>query len=90
VFQNTAFRNLSHVLAGHGFSAAEIRASIAGSQSTLFQGLEQSVRDRAIEGIVKAIDKTYALVIAGSALTLVTSLFFRWEKLFMEMSAGGA
>ena len=90
MFQNTAFGNLSKVLSGLGFSDADIRSAIAGSQSTLFERVSQQVRDKAVEGIVMAIGNTYVLIIAGSALALVTSVLFKREKLFMEMSAGGA
>jgi len=90
IFQNTAFRNLSEILEGMGFSAEDVKNAIAGSQSSLFNGLDAVVRGEAIEAIVKAIDKTYALVIAGGALALVTSLGSRWEKLFIDMGIGGA
>jgi MFS family permease len=90
VFQNVAFNKLSHVLSGMGFTADDIRSAIAGSQSTLFEHLPTALRTEAIEAIVQAISKTYALVIAGGALALVTSVFLKWEKLFMEMGAGGA
>jgi hypothetical protein len=90
VFQNTAFRNLSVVLNGLGFSESEIRSAIAGSQSTLFEKVSESVKEKAIEAIVKSIGNTYALVIAAGALGLVVGVFLRRERLFMEMSTGGA
>jgi hypothetical protein len=90
VFQNTAFRNLSQVLDGLGFSDVDIRSAIAGAQSVVFDRIDGDVRGRAIDGIVAAIGKTYALIIAGSSLALVTSVFLKREKLFMEVSTGGA
>lgn len=90
VFQNTAFGNLSKVLNGMGFSEQNIMSAVVGSQSGLFEKLSEEVRQKAVEGIVKAIGNTYVLIIAGSALALVTSVFFRRERLFMEMSTGGA
>ncbi|PQE05532.1 HC-toxin efflux carrier TOXA protein [Rutstroemia sp. NJR-2017a BBW] len=90
VFQSTAFRNVKHAFEGLGFSDAQIRSAIAGSQSTLFESVSDSVRAKAVEGIVQAIDKTYYLVVAGGALVIITSLFMRREKLFMEVAAGGA
>lgn len=71
-----------------GFSTEDIRGAIAGSQSALFEQLPAAVKMDAIEGIVQAVDKTYALVIAGGAFALVTSVFLKWEKLFMEVGAG--
>jgi len=60
-----------------GFSAENIRSAIAGSQSSLFEGLDTVMSKEAIEAIVKAIEKAYASIIAGAALVLVTSLGFR-------------
>jgi hypothetical protein len=90
VFQNIAFRDLSQVLNGLGFDAEDIRSAIAGAQSVVYEKIPATVKAEAIEAIVQAIDKTYALIIAGSALALVTSVFLRREKLFMEISTGGA
>ncbi|KAM0130367.1 hypothetical protein ACHAO1_007959 [Botrytis cinerea] len=89
VFQSTAFKNVNAAFAGKGFSADQIRSAIAGSQSALFQSVSQELRDKAIEGIVQAIDKTYYLVVAGAALTLLLSFLLKREKLFMEMAVGG-
>jgi hypothetical protein len=90
VFQNTAFRNLSVVLNGLGFTESEIRSAIAGSQSTLFERVSESVKEKAIEAIVKSIGNVYALALAAGALGLVVSMFLKREKLFMDMSTGGA
>jgi hypothetical protein len=90
VFQNIAFSDLGKVLFPLGFTAADVQGAIAGSQSTLFEHLPADVRGKAIEAIVQAIDKAYALVITAGAFALVTSVFLRREKLFMEMSTGGA
>ena len=90
MFQNIAFSDLGKVLFPLGFTASDVQAAIAGSQSTLFEQLPAAVKEHAIEAIVQAIDKTYALVITAGAFALVTSVFLRRERLFMEMSTGGA
>ena len=90
VFQNIAFTDLGKVLYPLGFNASDVQGAIAGSQSTLFESLSVEIKYNAIEAIVQAIDKTYALVITAGALALVTSVFLKREKLFMEMSTGGA
>ncbi|KAE9377238.1 MFS general substrate transporter [Stipitochalara longipes BDJ] len=90
VFQNTAFGSLTKVLAGMRFSEQDIRSAIAGSKSAVFEGVSEEVRARAIEVIVQAIGKTYILVVAGGAVALVSAVLMRKEKLFMEMSTGGA
>ena len=90
VFQNIAFRDLSKVLYPLGFTASDIHGAIAGSQSTLFSHLPSNIKANAIEVIVQAIDKTYALEVTAGVLCLVVSMFLQREKLFMEISAGGA
>jgi hypothetical protein len=90
VFQNIAFRALSKVLYPLGYTTADVHGAIAGSQSTLFGHLPSNIKANAIEVIVQAIGKTYALEIAAGALCLVASMFLRREKLFMEISAGDA
>jgi hypothetical protein len=88
VFQNIAASDLGKVLYPLGFNSSDVQGAIAGSQSTLFEHLPAAVKSNAIEAIVQAIDKTYTLVITAGALALVTSVFLRREKLFMEMSVG--
>ncbi|CZR61051.1 related to aflatoxin efflux pump AFLT [Phialocephala subalpina] len=90
VFQNTAFNGLKKVLSGMEFSEADISAAVAGSQSKVFERMSEEVRNRAIEKIVESIDATYGLVITAGAVVVVTSLWLRRERLFMEVSVGGA
>jgi hypothetical protein len=78
------------VLNGLGFTESEIRSAIAGSQSTLFESVSESVKEKAIEAIVKSIGNVYALALAAGVLGLVVSVFLKSERLFMEMSTGGA
>ena len=89
VFQNIAFRNLEEALAGKGFSIQEIHGAIAGTQSAIFRSGTPEVRAAAVEAIIQATDKVYALVIAAGALVLVSSLFMKREKLFMKVIVGG-
>ena len=88
VFQNIAASDLGKVLYPLGFNSSDVQGAIAGSQSTLFEHLPAAVKVNAIEAIVQAVDKTYALVITAGALAVVTSVFLRREKLFMEISVG--
>jgi len=57
-----------------GFSAENMMSAIAGSQSSLFEGLDTVVSEEAIEAIVKAVEKAYASIIAGAVLVLVANL----------------
>ena len=89
VFQNTAFRNLNAVLQPLGLGPEEVRSAIAGAHSAVFEQLTGKVREDAVSAIVGAMNQTYALVMAGGALALVTSVLLRREKLGMKMAVGG-
>jgi MFS family permease len=85
VFQTYAVRNLNDVLAGHGYSAAEIAGAVAGTQSALFGELTGELRDMAIQAIVSAMQKSFILVIVSGATMIVTSLVMKRERLFGEV-----
>lgn len=84
VFQNNGFRYLRDALAGQSFDANDIHAALAGQKSRIFLSASPEVRTKAIDAIVRAINDGYILVITGGALSLVTSLLMKREKLFMQ------
>ena len=81
VFQSVAFRNLSSVLAGMGFSSEEIRSAVAGTTSVIFESLEGAVREEAVAAITGSLDMVFTLVIVAGGLTLFAGLGMRREKL---------
>jgi len=89
-FQNIGYSHVSAALAGQGFSADDIHAALAGAKSGIFTSVTPELRQAVINGIVKAISDGYILVIVSGIVTLITSIFLRWERLFMEAGAGGA
>jgi MFS family permease len=89
VFQSLGFRHVSAALEGLDFSPAQIHAALAGAKSDVFTTVSPAVREKVVEGIVKAISDAYILVIVAGAVTLVSSLLMKREKLFIEMTAGG-
>jgi hypothetical protein len=94
VFQNVGFQKLRTALdsiagVGHGFSEADIRSALAGTQSAVFQRGSAEVQAKALEAIIQTMDKIYFMVIAAGALTLVLSFFLKREKLFMAPVAAG-
>lgn len=89
IFQSFSFKNVKSALQGLDFSDEEVHAAIAGVQSNLLANVPPEVRVHVLEGIVKAVDKVYLLVVAGGALTLVCSVFLKREKLFLAGSSGG-
>ncbi|PNP56718.1 hypothetical protein THARTR1_03414 [Trichoderma harzianum] len=90
VFQNLAFQYLQSALVGYGYTDAQLHGAIAGTQSQLLAQATDSVKALALEAIVKAMSRVYILVIVAGGVLLLSSLGMKTEKLFMEMSAGGA
>jgi MFS family permease len=90
IFQSTAVKNLQEALVGQGFSEMDIREAISGAQSTLFQRLDEELRDAAVVAVTKAIQKAIILVpIAGGIMTLA-ALCMKREKLLGTAVALGA
>ena len=88
IFQNLGFRYLSDALAGYNFSDDEIRSALAGTQSVVLTHSDATVRDLAIGAIVHTISSVYGLVIAAGALTLVSSILMKREKLALVVASG--
>ncbi|KAK7738524.1 hypothetical protein SLS53_006044 [Cytospora paraplurivora] len=86
IYQSTAFRNLSAVLAGNGFSDQEIRGAVAGVQSTLFGKLDGELRDRAIVAVTGAMKMTFVLVPVAGGVMLIAALCMKREKLFKDVA----
>jgi MFS family permease len=89
VFQNIAFKNLLVALAPYNIPIEEIRNALAGTQSAVFASGDAEIKAAAIKAIVQAMDKVYALVITAGAVSIVSSLAMKREKLFLKMEAGG-
>ena len=81
VFQSVAFRNLSGVLAGLGFSEEEVHAAVAGTQSVVFEQLQGSLRVDAVNAITQAMGQVFVLLIVAGAVVLVSGVGMRREKL---------
>lgn len=90
VFQTYAFRGLSHVLAGQGFSDQQLRDAISGTQSTVFDSLSPRLRDEATAAVISAISRVWVLSLAGGVVALAIAPFMKKEKLMgMKASVGG-
>lgn len=86
VFQSGAVRNLREVLAGQGFSDADIQAAVAGAQSVVFEKVTGELRDAAIRAITSAMKKSFILVIVAGAAVTVSGAAMRFERLFKDPS----
>ncbi|KAJ6151652.1 hypothetical protein N7470_007249 [Penicillium chermesinum] len=67
-FQSNAVKNLNHVLAGQGFSQAEIHGAVAGAQSTLFEKLDGDLRSAAIQAITSAMARAFVIPLVAGAV----------------------
>ncbi|KAL7935444.1 major facilitator superfamily domain-containing protein [Trichoderma chlorosporum] len=82
-------RNVSGVLSGQGFSDEQIRAIIAGSQSTLFEQISEDMKANVILAITEVMQAPVILVIVSGAMILVSTAAMKREKLFGEIVAVG-
>ena len=89
VFQNLAFQNLMAALAPYHFPVEEIRNALAGTQSAVFATGTEEVRSVAVRAVIDAMSSVYILVIVSGAVTIVSALAMKREKLFMKPEVGG-
>lgn len=89
VFQNVGLSNLRAVLADKGFSDAEIAGAIAGTQSAVFEQGDEQVKIAALTAIIQAMDKVFILVVVAGAVSLLSSLLMRREKLSFKAGIAG-
>lgn len=75
IFQSEALKGVSGVLSGEGYSDGEIRQAVAGSHSEVLQEMNEQLRRRVLDAIVKTIQHEWILVItAGVLLTICGAL----------------
>lgn len=90
IFQSIAFNRLSSLLSGEGFTGAEIRNAVSGTQSTLFSKLSSNTALQATFAITEAMKNVYVVSIVAGALSIVCALLMKKERLFgIETTAGG-
>ncbi|CUS08910.1 unnamed protein product [Tuber aestivum] len=87
VFLNESVKGITPLL--EGVPAAAIKGTVAGSGSELFMNLEGETRQKVLHAIIMAMDKNYILLIVAGAMTVIGSLFMKWEKLFLEAGHAG-
>ncbi|KAL1622694.1 hypothetical protein SLS54_004712 [Diplodia seriata] len=82
IYQSTAVRNLAVVLAGKGFSDADVRGAVAGARSAVFADLDGALRERAVVAVARAMQMTFVLVPVAGAVMLVAAMGMKRERLF--------
>jgi hypothetical protein len=79
IFQGLAFDGMKQVL-GPGYTDMEIRSAIAGARSEVLEQATPQIRAQAVDVIVDAISKIWALVIAAGVLWTICSLFLQRSR----------
>jgi len=90
IFQSCAVENLRGVLSSQRYSDKEIVAAISGAQSTLLASLQPQLREKAIEAIIRAMQKVFILIPVAGGIMLFAALLMRREKLFGTVAVAAA
>jgi hypothetical protein len=90
LFQNLGFHFLKDALASFNLPDDYVRSALAGRISPIFAtGADPRVAEIAIDVVAKTISKVFATVLAAGALGFVGSFGMKWERIKMDMTAGG-
>lgn len=83
VFQNKALDELLKLLPQ--MSRSQLRGAISGMNSGLFKQISADTRGHVLHAVVDAMSRTYYLVIAAGALTIIGSLFMKVSEVSPEI-----
>ncbi|KAG8161111.1 hypothetical protein KVR01_009375 [Diaporthe batatas] len=89
IYQSSAVKKLSAVLAGQGYSETEIRSAVAGAQSKVFEELTGELRDDAIDAVAAAMRLTFVMIPIAGAVLLIAALCMKRERLFGKAVVAG-
>lgn len=89
LFQNLGFKALKSAFEGRGFPEEYVRSALAGSISPVFKSGDEEMVRIAVVAVAETIRKIFATVVAGGAVVTVSSLFMRFEKIDLDVAAGG-
>jgi hypothetical protein len=86
VLINGAQKRLTLILPN--LTSEQVQATIAGTGSSIFNGLDQATQTKVLGAIVESIQVTYGTVIAAGAFVVVLSIFMSRQKLFLKPEVG--
>jgi hypothetical protein len=90
LFQNLGFSALKDSLASFQLPDDLVRSALAGTISPIFSGaVDQRIAPIAIVTVAQTIQRVFGTVMAGGAVVFVSSFLMRWERIELEMVAGG-
>ncbi|KAH8820693.1 major facilitator superfamily domain-containing protein [Xylogone sp. PMI_703] len=89
LYENVGFTFLKEDLGQFHLPDPVVRSALAGLDSPFMLTASGQARELAVKAVARTISKLFAMSIAAGALGLVSSFGLRWEKLKLEMVAGG-
>ena len=89
IFQNIGYSSLSNALGSFNFPDSAIRAALAGTGSSMLELVSPDIAVVAIDAVAETISKLFAIVFSSGAVLFVVSFFLKWEKIKLDMTAGG-
>jgi hypothetical protein len=89
LFQNLGFSALKSAFTHYNFTNDYVRSALAGSISPVFKSADPEVINIAITTVATTVQRVFGTAVAAGAVMLVSGLLMRWEKLDLDMAAGG-
>lgn len=89
LFQNLGFRALKSAFEGYNYPDDYVRSALAGTISPIFSSANPEVIHIAVVTVANTIRRVFGVAIAAGAITFTSALFMRWERLDLEVVAGG-
>jgi Na+/melibiose symporter-like transporter len=89
LFQNIGFNSLKSAFAGYNFPDDYVRSALAGNISPVFSSSDQEVIHIAVVTVARTIQRVFGAVVAAGALILSSALLMRWERVDLDVVAGG-
>ena len=89
LFQNIGFSELEDALSPFGVSEQLIRAGLAGTGSSMLQLAGPQITRLVVSIVADTIAKLFAIVFSSGAVLLIVSFLLRWERISLELTAGG-
>ena len=89
LFQNLGFRALKSAFADSHLPDEYIRSALAGTLSPVFSSADSELIHTAVTAVAGTIRKVFGTVVAAGALVVVSALLMRFEKIDLNVVAGG-
>jgi hypothetical protein len=89
LFQNLGFDALKEALAIYHFPDDYVRSALAGAISPIFSSTDLNLIPVVVSTIATTIQSVFGMVIAAGAVILVSSFLMPWERLELDIVAGG-